>query len=92
MVKENKLINFDLYFCGFWKREHSGLCDDDKFQKRQKIQGIKIQFLTLQNFQVIFYHYLNTYLCATRRRRWLCCVGIISPDNSLKSDRLLKRK
>ena len=20
MVKENKLINFDLYFCGFWKR------------------------------------------------------------------------
>lgn len=42
MVKENKLINFDLYYCGFWKREHSGLCDDDKFQKRQKIQGIKI--------------------------------------------------
>ena len=44
MVKENKLINFDLYFFGFgfWNREHSGLCDDDKFQKRQKIQGIKI--------------------------------------------------
>ena len=44
MVKENKLINFDLYFCGFWilEEEHSGLCDDDKFQKRQKIQCIKI--------------------------------------------------
>lgn len=29
MVKENKLINFDLYFVGFgfWKREHSRLCD-----------------------------------------------------------------
>ena len=43
MVKENKLINFDLYFCGFWilEEEHSGLCDDDKFQKRQKIQRYK---------------------------------------------------
>jgi len=42
---------------GIWKRGIADYVTDDKFQKRQIIQGIRYNSLFFKIAQVIFYHY-----------------------------------